>query len=421
MTNFETLGLSKDVLSAVKEAGFRSPTSIQEAAIPAILAGKDVLAIAETGSGKTAAFALPLLADIEISPTKYKVTCSRYLVLAPTRELCLQVNAAVDSLGKGLNVKTAAVFGGASTKKQIEEISNGIDFLVATPGRLIDLITQKACSLSEVKCVVIDEADRLLDMGFIPQLNRILKELPRDRQTLMFSATFSDPVKKLASEFLKNPEVIEISANQSAASVEEKIYRVPKSKKHEAVRDLIVDNQWPQVLIFTRTKDAAEKILKELLLDGFKAKSLHGDKTQAARTSALQEFRNGRLPILVATDVAARGLDIEDLPHVINYELPENPEDYVHRVGRTGRAGKKGTAVSLVSSEDLSRLAAIGRFLQRRLEAKPFPGMPISGVAPASESTEETKKSRTNSNKTIRKTRQQSAEPYKSSKNKRKS
>lgn len=273
-------------------------------------------------------------------PTLYQKRVPRVLVLTPTRELAAQVGETILSLGKDLGVRSAVVFGGVGINPQKAAIAKGLDFLVATPGRLLDLMNQGFAGLSKTHILILDEADRMLDMGFLPDLKRILKALPPDRQTLLFSATFSPEIKKLASEFLNKPESVEIERNKDSSLVRQTLYRVPKANKHTVLRDLIVDNQWDQVLVFTRTKYGADKLVRHLLKDGLVAKAIHGDKSQSARTTALREFKEHKLPILVATDIAARGLDIEKLPQVVNYELPQQAEDYVHRIGRTGRAGE---------------------------------------------------------------------------------
>ncbi len=284
----------------------------------------------------------------------------------------------IDQLGAHMNIRSAVVFGGVGINPQKAAIAKGLDFLVATPGRLLDLMSQKMADLSQTHTLILDEADRMLDMGFLPDLKRIVKALPQDRQTLLFSATFSLEIRKLAGDFLKEPRSVEIARNQDAASVHQTLYRVPKSEKHTALRDLIVDNGLDQVLVFTRTKYGADKLCRQLTKDGLKARAIHGDKSQAARTTALKEFKNHELPILVATDIAARGLDIEKLPQVVNYELPQQAEDYVHRIGRTGRAGESGQAFSLVSSEELDRLKAIEKFIKKPLRLTDFPGMDYS-------------------------------------------
>ena len=376
--SFKTLGFAPQLEKLIEVNGFTSPTPIQMKAIPLVRQGYDLLAAAQTGTGKTAAFVLPMLQKMIEEPTLYQKRVPRVLVLTPTRELAAQVGETILSLGKDLGVRSAVVFGGVGINPQKAAIAKGLDFLVATPGRLLDLMNQGFAGLSKTHILILDEADRMLDMGFLPDLKRILKALPPDRQTLLFSATFSPEIKKLASEFLNKPESVEIERNKDSSLVRQTLYRVPKANKHTVLRDLIVDNQWDQVLVFTRTKYGADKLVRHLLKDGLVAKAIHGDKSQNARTTALREFKEHKLPILVATDIAARGLDIEKLPQVVNYELPQQAEDYVHRIGRTGRAGEAGEAYSLVSPEELPQLAAIEKFIKKPLPLSDFPRLDYS-------------------------------------------
>lgn len=376
--SFKTLGFAPQLEKLIEVNGFTSPTPIQMKAIPLVRQGYDLLAAAQTGTGKTAAFVLPMLQKIIEEPTLYQKRVPRVLVLTPTRELAAQVGETILSLGKDLGVRSAVVFGGVGINPQKAAIAKGLDFLVATPGRLLDLMNQGFADLSKTHILILDEADRMLDMGFLPDLKRILKAFPPDRQTLLFSATFSPEIKKLASEFLNKPESVEIERNKDSSLVRQTLYRVPKADKHTVLRDLIVDNQWDQVLVFTRTKYGADKLVRHLLKDGLVAKAIHGDKSQNARTTALREFKEHKLPILVATDIAARGLDIEKLPQVVNYELPQQAEDYVHRIGRTGRAGEAGEAYSLVSPEELPQLAAIEKFIKKPLPLSDFPRLDYS-------------------------------------------
>lgn len=376
--SFKTLGFAPQLEKLIEVNGFTSPTPIQMKAIPLVRQGYDLLAAAQTGTGKTAAFVLPMLQKIIEEPTLYQKRVPRVLVLTPTRELAAQVGETILSLGKDLGVRSAVVFGGVGINPQKAAIAKGLDFLVATPGRLLDLMNQGFADLSKTHILILDEADRMLDMGFLPDLKRILKALPPDRQTLLFSATFSPEIKMLASEFLNKPESVEIERNKDSSLVRQTLYRVPKADKHTVLRDLIVDNQWDQVLVFTRTKYGADKLVRHLLKDGLVAKAIHGDKSQNARTTALREFKEHKLPILVATDIAARGLDIEKLPQVVNYELPQQAEDYVHRIGRTGRAGEAGEAYSLVSPEELPQLAAIEKFIKKPLPLSDFPRLDYS-------------------------------------------
>ena len=376
--SFKTLGFAPQLEKLIEANGFTSPTPIQMKAIPLVRQGYDLLAAAQTGTGKTAAFVLPMLQKMIEEPTLYQKRVPRVLVLTPTRELAAQVGETILSLGKDLGVRSAVVFGGVGINPQKAAIAKGLDFLVATPGRLLDLMNQGFAGLSKTHILILDEADRMLDMGFLPDLKRILKALPPDRKTLLFSATFSPEIKKLASEFLNKPESVEIERNKDSSLVRQTLYRVPKANKHTVLRDLIVDNQWDQVLVFTRTKYGADKLVRHLLKDGLVAKAIHGDKSQSARTTALREFKEHKLPILVATDIAARGLDIEKLPQVVNYELPQQAEDYVHRIGRTGRAGEAGEAYSLVSPEELPQLAAIEKFIKKPLPLSDFPRLDYS-------------------------------------------
>ena len=376
--SFKTLGFAPQLEKLIEANGFTSPTPIQMKAIPLVRQGYDLLVAAQTGTGKTAAFVLPMLQKMIEEPTLYQKRVPRVLVLTPTRELAAQVGETILSLGKDLGVRSAVVFGGVGINPQKAAIAKGLDFLVATPGRLLDLMNQGFAGLSKMHILILDEADRMLDMGFLPDLKRILKALPPDRQTLLFSATFSPEIKKLASEFLNKPESVEIERNKDSSLVRQTLYRVPKANKHTVLRDLIVDNQWDQVLVFTRTKYGADKLVRHLLKDGLVAKAIHGDKSQSARTTALREFKEHKLPILVATDIAARGLDIEKLPQVVNYELPQQAEDYVHRIGRTGRAGEAGEAYSLVSPEELPQLAAIEKFIKKPLPLSDFPRLDYS-------------------------------------------
>lgn len=376
--SFKTLELAPQLEASVEANGFREPTPIQLKAIPLVRKGCDLLAAAQTGTGKTAAFVLPMLQKIIEAPTVDEKKVPRILILTPTRELAAQVSETVTALGKSLGVRSAVVFGGVGINPQKAAVAKGVDFLIATPGRLLDMLSQKMVDLSRTHVLILDEADRMLDMGFLPDLKRILKVLPSDRQTLLFSATFSPEIRRLASDFLHNPQSVEIERNKDSGLVRQTLYRVPKADKHTVLRDLIVDNQWDQVLVFTRTKYGADKLVRQLSKDGLLAKAIHGDKSQAARTSALKAFKDHTLPILVATDIAARGLDIEKLPQVVNYELPQQAEDYVHRIGRTGRAGETGEAFSLVSAEELPQVKAIEKFIRKPLPLSDFPGLDYS-------------------------------------------
>ena len=377
VTTFSELELDESLLEALQDKGFTRPTAIQAAAIPPALDGRDVLGSAPTGTGKTAAYLLPALQHLLDFPRK-KSGPPRILILTPTRELAMQVADHARELAKHTHLDIATITGGVAYMNHAEVFSENQDIVVATTGRLLQYIKEENFDCRAVETLILDEADRMLDMGFLPDLKRILKALPPDRQTLLFSATFSPEIKKLASEFLNKPESVEIERNKDSSLVRQTLYRVPKANKHTVLRDLIVDNQWDQVLVFTRTKYGADKLVRHLLKDGLVAKAIHGDKSQSARTTALREFKEHKLPILVATDIAARGLDIEKLPQVVNYELPQQAEDYVHRIGRTGRAGEAGEAYSLVSPEELPQLAAIEKFIKKPLPLSDFPGLDYS-------------------------------------------
>ncbi len=349
--SFSTLGLHADLLAILDTLGYQTPTPIQQAAIPEVLAGHDVMAGAQTGTGKTAAFALPLIQRHIVQETSEKAI--RVLVLTPTRELAQQVHQSFLKYSQGLGLNAVVAYGGASINPQIDALNKGCDVLVATPGRLLELAIKEVIDLSTVETLVLDEADRMLDMGFIVDIERILKRLPETRQTLFFSATFNDDVFSLSKTILKQPKLIEVAErNTTAAKIEQRFYEVDNKRKAGLVAYLIGSKNWQQVLIFTRTKQAVDELASELEKDGIKAAAVHGDKSQGARDRGLEEFKTGQVRALVATDVAARGLDIKQLQYVINYELPYNAEDYIHRIGRTGRAGQAGLAVSLVSHKE---------------------------------------------------------------------
>tara|TARA_B100000767_G_scaffold170659_1_gene159717 strand:+ start:1765 stop:3075 length:1311 start_codon:yes stop_codon:yes gene_type:complete len=366
---FSDLGLSPALVKAVEEKGYTKPSPIQEKAIPHILEGKDILASAQTGTGKTAGFTLPVLQHL--SETKHpKYRPLRALVLTPTRELAAQVHDNIREYSKYVNIKSTVIFGGVNAKPQISTLKNGIDILVATPGRLLDLHDRKALSFRRIEVLILDEADRMLDMGFVRDINKIISFMPTKRQNLMFSATFSNDIKKLASGILKNPVSVETAPqNSTAKKVTHIVYKVDKKKKTEFTIKLIKDNNWSQVLIFTRTKHGANKLTEKLIKAGISAAAIHGNKSQGARTKALRNFKDNSIKILVATDIAARGLDIPLLPHVINFELPNVPEDYVHRIGRTGRAGAAGEAISLVCSEESEYQSEIEKLLKEKLKS----------------------------------------------------
>ena len=372
--SFADLGLKPELLRAVDEKGYSEPTPIQSKAIPAVLAGGDVLAGAQTGTGKTAAFVLPILQKLGQPGGR----APRALVLTPTRELAAQVAESARTYGRYVGIRTVVVFGGVSINPQITTLRAGCDILVATPGRLLDLAQQRAVDLSKIQVLVLDEADRMLDMGFIPDIRRIIKLLPQQRQNLLFSATYSDDIRALAERLLRNPLSIQVAPrNAPIELVEQRAYKVQKEHKRHLLVHLIQEGQWRQVLIFTRTKHGANRLAQQLEGAGISSAAIHGNKSQAARVKALDMFKRGEVVALVATEVAARGLDIKELPQVVNYELPNVPEDYVHRIGRTGRAGAGGEAVSLVSSDETGLLRDIERVLRRAIPTLPTPEFKI--------------------------------------------
>ena len=374
--SFSQLGLSAELLRALSEQGYEAPTPIQSQAIPAILEGQDVLAGAQTGTGKTASFTLPLLQHLSEKQLNQRIPKSvKALILTPTRELAAQVYESVTTYGKHLPIQADVIFGGISINPQIKRLRRGTDILVATPGRLLDLVNQKCLNLSQTEFFVLDEADRMLDMGFIHDIRKIINLLPRKRQNLLFSATFSTEIKKISGQLLNNPVEIEVArSNLAAKTVSHVIYPVERDRKRELLSYLVGYGNWQQVLVFVRTKHGADRLCKQLQKDGIRTSSLHGNKTQHARTKALDFFKNGSISVLVATDIAARGLDIEQLPHVVNFDLPSVPEDYVHRIGRTGRAGLKGEALSLVCQDEAQQLAAIERVLKSKITRIIEPG-----------------------------------------------
>ncbi len=365
---FKDLGLSEPLLRAINKKGYTEPSTIQKKAIPLILEGKDVLASAQTGTGKTAAFILPML-QLLTSQNKWKRRPLRALVLTPTRELAAQVYQNAREYSEFVDIRSTVVFGGVNQKPQVRTLRNGVDILVATPGRLLDLHNQKAFSLARIEILVLDEADRMLDMGFLRDIKKILALMPTKRQNLLFSATFSKEIKKLAGSFLHHPIMVEATPEHTTAEkVNQKAYRIDKQKKTAFIIQLITEGNWEQVLVFTRTKHGANKLCKKMIGAGITAAAIHGNKSQTARTKALAGFKKGEVRVLVATDIAARGLDIPLLPHVINFELPNVPEDYVHRIGRTGRAGASGEAISLVSQEEKIYLRDIEKLLDQKLD-----------------------------------------------------
>ena len=372
---FEQLGLSAELLRAIDDQGYRQATPIQQQAIPLILKGRDVLACAQTGTGKTAGFTLPLLHRLQRAPQGRRCARIRALILTPTRELAAQVGESVRAYGRHVPIRSVMIFGGVSIKPQIAKLSEGADIVIATPGRLLDHVRQRTVDLSGIEVLILDEADRMLDMGFIRDIRRIMDELPRQRQNLLFSATFSKEIRRLATDLLNSPQEIQAAArNIPADGIKQVVWPVDQTRKRELLSHQIGVRNWQQVLVFARTKRGAERLSKQLCEDGLKSVALHGNKSQAARTRALADFKGGRIRVLVATDVAARGLDIDRLPHVVNYELPHVPEDYIHRIGRTARAGHDGHAVSLVCAAEERQLAAIERLLDHEIDIEDFPG-----------------------------------------------
>jgi ATP-dependent RNA helicase RhlE len=379
--SFSTLGLSDAIVRAVTEYGYTVPTPIQAQAIPAVLNGGDLLAGAQTGTGKTAGFTLPILHRLSTDAFGSALTSNnsprpiRALILAPTRELAAQVEESVRTYSKYTKLNSAVIFGGVGINPQIKQLKHGVDILVATPGRLLDHMEQRTVDLSKVEILILDEADRMLDMGFIRDIRKVLAVLPKQRQNLLFSATFSDEIKALADGLLNKPAMIEVARRNSTVEViAQKIHPVDRDKKHPMLAHLIKSRDWHQVLVFTRTKHGANKLVEQLGADGIGALAIHGNKSQSARTRALSEFKDGTLTVLVATDIAARGIDIDQLPHVVNYDLPNIPEDYVHRIGRTGRAGATGEAVSLVCVDEHDMLKDIEKLIKQTLPREVIPG-----------------------------------------------
>ncbi len=378
--SFDSLGLSEPLVRAVHELGYTSPTPIQKQAIPAVLAGGDLLAGAQTGTGKTAGFTLPILERLAASRAGHtagtrRTHAVRALILTPTRELAAQVEESVRAYGKYMSLKSTVLFGGVGINPQIDALKRGVDIVVATPGRLLDHMQQKTIDVSHLDILVLDEADRMLDMGFIHDIRRVLAKLPPKRQNLLFSATFSEEIKALADSLLDAPALIEVARrNTTTELVTQRVYGVDRDRKRELLTHLIRENTWFQVLVFTRTKHGANRLAEQLTKDGISALAIHGNKSQSARTRALAEFKDGTLQVLVATDIAARGIDIDQLPHVVNYDLPNVPEDYVHRIGRTGRAGATGEAISLVCVDERQLLKDIEKMTRQTLPHEVIPG-----------------------------------------------
>lgn len=380
--SFSNLGLSAELLRAVADQGYSTPTPVQAQAIPVVLAGHDLMATAQTGTGKTAAFTLPLLQRLAAATSPKGRT--RALVLVPTRELAAQVAEAVRTYGRHLPLRCTQVFGGVNINPQIRDLRAGTDIVVATPGRLIDHLERRSVDLSHIETLVLDEGDRMLDMGFMPAIERIVKQLPRARQTLLFSATFSDPIRKLAQRFMTNPQAVDVARRNAAAdAVRQSAYVVDQARKRDLLAHLFNEQNWQQVLVFTRTKHGADRLAKQLDKAGIEATAIHGNKSQNQRMRALGEFKRMKVRALVATDVAARGLDIDELPHVVNFDLPNNPEDYIHRIGRTGRAGQTGEAISLVAPEERTLFGAIKKLV--RLD---IPATAVNGFEPGQRTAE---------------------------------
>ncbi|MEJ2508502.1 MAG: DEAD/DEAH box helicase [Gammaproteobacteria bacterium] len=372
--SFDSLGLSAELVRAVSEQGYTEPTAIQRQAIPIILEGRDIMAGAQTGTGKTAGFTLPLLQRLSATRPQGR-RAVRALILTPTRELAAQVGESVETYGQHLPLESTVIFGGVNINPQIQRLRRGVDILIATPGRLLDHVGQGTLDLSSVEILVLDEADRMLDMGFIHDIRKVLALLPAQRQNLLFSATFADEIKRLADDILHEPTLVEVAARNTASElVTQVVHPVDRQRKRELLSSLIGGNDWRQVLVFTRTKHGANRLAEQLERDGISAAAIHGNKSQAARTRALSGFKRGATRVLVATDIAARGLDIDQLPHVVNFELPNVAEDYVHRIGRTGRAGNEGEAVSLVCVDEHQLLRGIERLLKRELPKRVIAG-----------------------------------------------
>lgn len=366
--SFKTLGLIEPLIRAVNEQGYTEPTPIQAKTIPIVLNGDDLLASAQTGTGKTASFVLPILQKLSNRP-RAGHNRAKVLILTPTRELAAQVHENILEYGRHLSLRSAVVYGGVKINPQIKKLLSGVELLVATPGRLLDLHQQRAVRFDDVEMLVLDEADRMLDMGFIHDIKRIIKSMPVKRQNLMFSATFSNEIRLLAKSILNKPQEIDVAPrNASAVAIKQYIHPVDKSRKSALLSHLIHKNKWGQTLVFSRTKHGANKLVKQLAEDHIHSAAIHGNKSQSQRTKALAEFKTGELHILVATDIAARGIDIDKLPCVVNFDLPQVPEDYVHRIGRTGRAGELGIAVSLVSADEISQLQSIEKVIKRKLD-----------------------------------------------------
>lgn len=399
--SFNSLGLSQSIVRVLCNKGYEIPTPIQEQAIPAVLEGRDVLGAAKTGTGKTAAFALPMI-DLLSKGNAASANCARALVLTPTRELAAQVQECIQTYGKYLPPRSNVVYGGVKINPQMMKLRRGVDILVATPGRLLDLYRQNAIKFNEIELLVLDEADRMLDMGFLPDVQKILALLPRVRQNLLFSATYSEDIRSLAKGIMRNPVEVTVDAeNSTAPEVEQLVIPVDKMHKRKLLSHLIQKNKWQQVLVFTKTKRGANKVARQLHSKGIEAAAIHGEKSQGARTKALKGFKEGDFRVLVATDIVARGLDVKELPQVVNFDLPHVAEDYVHRIGRTGRAGSSGHAYSLVSVEDFKNLCQIERLIQLQIPRKEIDGFEPVEVVPPSPKLQPQKKKRPKKKKSV--------------------
>ncbi|WP_371188462.1 DEAD/DEAH box helicase [Thalassotalea maritima] len=382
--SFDALGLSDNIVSALTEKGYQTPSPIQQQAIPAVLEGHDVMAAAQTGTGKTAGFTLPILQKLD-NGKQVKANHIRTLILTPTRELAAQIGDNIATYSKNLSLSSYVVFGGVKINPQMMRLRKGVDILVATPGRLLDLYSQNAVKFNQVEVLVLDEADRMLDMGFINDIEKIIKQLPKNRQNLLFSATFSDDIRALAKGLVNDPVEISVTpANSTAKTIKQKIITTDKNKKPRLLSYLIGHNNWQQVLVFTKTKHGANRLTRHLEADGIKALAIHGNKSQGARTKALAQFKDGDIRVLVATDIAARGIDINELEQVVNFDLPHVAEDYIHRIGRSGRAGKAGNAISLVCFDEFKLLVAIERLTQKLLDREEIEGFEAANPVPKS-------------------------------------
>lgn len=384
---FTDLGLSQPLLDAIDDQGYDTPSPIQAKAIPEVLQGRDVMAAAQTGTGKTAGFVLPILEHFSTKPVQSrKGNQARALIITPTRELAAQIADSVETYGRYLKIKSAVVFGGVKINPQMQRLRGGVDVLIATPGRLLDLHSQNAIQFDKLEVLVLDEADRMLDMGFIHDIRRIIKLLPKKRQTLLFSATFSNQIRQLAKSIVYKPVEVSVSPpNSTVDAVRQKIIPVEKTQKSAVLTHLIRENDWFQVLVFSRTKHGANRLAKQLDARGIEAAAIHGNKSQGARTRALADFKQSKVRVLVATDIAARGIDIDQLPHVVNFDLPQVPEDYVHRIGRTGRAGASGEAISLVSHDEHKQLLDIERLIKKVLPREELDGFEPKNNLPKSD------------------------------------